>query len=48
VVRTVFNKVMAAGTYKVDIDLGDLHTGVYYARLQNGTNQQVRNLLKVR
>lgn len=48
VVRTVFNKVMAAGTYKADIDLGDLHTGVYYARLQNGTNQQVRNLLKVR
>lgn len=47
-VRMVMNKVMAAGTYKVDVDLGDMHTGVYYARLQNGTNQQVRNLLKVR
>ncbi|MCB0767584.1 MAG: DUF1501 domain-containing protein [Flavobacteriales bacterium] len=47
-VRMVTNKVMAAGTYKVDVDLGDMHTGVYYARLQNGTNQQVRNLLKVR
>ncbi len=47
-VQTVFNKVIAAGTYKVDVDLGDLQTGVYYARLQNGTNQQVRNLLKVR
>jgi hypothetical protein len=47
-VQTVFNKVIAPGTYKVDLDLGDLQSGVYYARLQNGTNQQVRNLLKVR
>lgn len=47
-VQTVFNKVMAAGTYKADLDLGEMNTGVYYARLQNGTNQQVRNLLKVR
>ncbi len=47
-IQTVFNKVIAPGTYKVDVDLGDLPTGVYYARLQNGTDQQVRNLLKVR
>ncbi len=47
-VQTVFNKVMTAGTYKADLDLGDMNTGVYYARLQNGTNQQVRNLMKVR
>ncbi|MBL7950787.1 MAG: DUF1501 domain-containing protein [Flavobacteriales bacterium] len=48
IVRTLFNKVMAPGTYKADLDLGDMQTGIYYARLQNGTNQQVRNLLKVR
>ena len=46
--QTVLNREMAAGTYKVDVDLGEHAHGVYYARLQNGSNQQVRNLLKVR
>jgi len=46
--QTVLNKEMVAGTYKVDVDLGGHAHGVYYARLQNGSNQQVRNLLKVR
>ncbi len=46
--RTVLNQPVPAGTYKVDVDLGDLPAGVYYARLQNGSAQQVRNLLKVR
>jgi len=46
--RTLLNQPMAAGTYTVDCDLGDLPSGVYYARLQNERAQQVRNLLKVR
>ncbi|MBK6831742.1 MAG: DUF1501 domain-containing protein [Flavobacteriales bacterium] len=46
--RTVLNQPVPAGTYKVDLDLGDLPSGVYYARLQNEGAQQVRNLLKVR
>jgi len=46
--QTVLNKVMPAGRHTVDLDLGDLASGVYYARLQNGSRQQVRNLLKVR
>ena len=46
--QTVLNQPVAAGTYKVDVDLGDLPAGVYYARLQNEAAQQVRNLIKVR
>lgn len=46
--QTVMNKEMPVGSHMVDVDLGDLATGVYYARLQNGSRQQVRNLLKVR
>lgn len=46
--QTVLNREMAAGNYKVDVDLGEHAHGVYYTRLQNGSNQQVRNLLKVR
>ncbi|MBL0126051.1 MAG: DUF1501 domain-containing protein [Flavobacteriales bacterium] len=47
-VQTVLNQPVPAGTYKVDVDLGDRTPGVYYARLQNEGAQQVRNLLKVR
>jgi uncharacterized protein (DUF1501 family) len=47
-ITTAINQPMPAGTYTVDIDLGDLPHGVYYARLQNEGVQQVRNLLKVR
>jgi hypothetical protein len=39
---------MPAGVHKVDVDLGPLPAGVYYARLQNEGVQQVRSLLKVR
>lgn len=45
---TALNQPMPAGTYRVDVDLGDMPAGVYYARLQNEGSQQVRNLLKVR
>ena len=46
--RAMHRCYLVAGTYRTDLDLGDMPTGVYYARLQNGTDQQVRNLLKVR
>lgn len=48
VLKTLVNQVMAAGTHVIDCDLGPLPTGVYYCRLQNLGNQQVRNMLKVR
>jgi hypothetical protein len=37
-----------AGRYTVPFDASHLPTGIYYARLQNGTDQQVRPMLKVR
>lgn len=46
--QTVMNQPMPAGSYRADVDLGDLPAGVYYARMQNEGSQQVRNLLKVR
>jgi uncharacterized protein (DUF1501 family) len=48
VVQTVMNQLVPQGSYRIDVDLGDMPAGVYYARLQNEGNQQVRNLLKVR
>jgi hypothetical protein len=36
------------GQYTVTFKADNLATGVYYARLQNGTIQQVRAMLKVR
>jgi hypothetical protein len=47
-VRTVVNQPTPAGTYTVDVDMGDQPAGVYYVRLQNEGIQQVRNVLKVR
>lgn len=47
-IQTVLNQPMPAGSYTVDVELGELPAGVYYARLQNEGAQQVRNLLKVR
>ncbi len=38
----------AAGTYTVSWESGHLGTGVYYARFQNGSVQQVRTIMKVR
>jgi uncharacterized protein (DUF1501 family) len=37
-----------AGRYTVTFDASHLPTGIYYARLQNGTDQQVRPMMKVR
>lgn len=37
-----------AATYSIPFNSGALPSGVYYARLQNGSIQQVRTMLKVR
>jgi hypothetical protein len=47
-VATLVDKQYAEGTYSVTFDSGALGSGVYYARLQNGSLQQVRPMLKVR
>jgi hypothetical protein len=47
VVKVLADKDYTSGTYKILFDSGVLSTGVYYARLQNGSIQQVRPMLKV-
>ena len=37
-----------AGTYSISFASGALPSGVYYARLQNGSIQQVRTMMKAR
>jgi hypothetical protein len=48
VIKTLTDKVYAPGTYNADFNSGGLPTGVYYARLQNGSITQVRPMLKTR
>jgi uncharacterized protein (DUF1501 family) len=49
VVKTLLDKEYgAAGTYTVTFDGSFLQTGVYYARLQNLSVQQVRAMIKAR
>ena len=48
VVRTPVDQNYTAGTYSVTFDSGGLPGGVYYARFQNGPDQQVKGMLKVR
>jgi hypothetical protein len=48
VIRTLTDKVYTSGTYTVTFDGYGLPLGVYYARFQNGTTQQVRSMLKTR
>ena len=48
-IATLADQVYAApGTYTVTFNADVLPSGVYYARLQNGSLQQVRPMLKVR
>ena len=47
-IKTLTDKEYAPGVYTVDFDSSGLPAGVFYARLQNGTVQQVRAMLKVR
>jgi hypothetical protein len=48
VIQTLTDKVYTSGTYTVTFDGYKLPLGVYYARFQNGTAQQVRPMLKTR
>ena len=48
VVAVLVDRDYTAGTYTVDFDGEALPPGVYYARLQNGVDQFVRAMLKVR
>jgi hypothetical protein len=48
VLANLIDKDYAAGTYTVPFDSGALAAGVYYARLQNLSTQQVKTILKVR
>ena len=48
VVRNLTDKEYAPGTYKITFESHGLPAGVYYARLQNGSVQQVRSMLKMR
>ncbi|MBS1755285.1 MAG: DUF1501 domain-containing protein [Ferruginibacter sp.] len=47
-VAILADKVYDAGTYSVTFNSASLASGVYYARLQNGSLQQVRPMLKAR
>ncbi|MGL4361298.1 MAG: DUF1501 domain-containing protein [Sediminibacterium sp.] len=48
VITNLVDKEYAAGTYSVSFNGGNLPTGIYYARLQNLSVQQVRAMIKVR
>ena len=47
-ISTPVDKDLPAGSYSYDYNSGALPAGVYYARLQNGSLQQVRAMLKTR
>ena len=47
-IATLTDQSYPAGTYNVRFDATAVAPGVYYARLQNGTIQQVHPMLKVR
>jgi uncharacterized protein (DUF1501 family) len=42
------DKVLAPGSYRLNLDLEAMPTGMYFCRLQNGPLQQVRSMMKVR
>ena len=48
VVRTPVDSTYAVGNYSITFNSAGLPAGVYYARLQNGTLQQVKPMLKIR
>lgn len=48
VIRTLTDKVYTAGAYTLTFESQGLPLGVYYARFQNGSIQQVRPMLKTR
>lgn len=48
VTRVLADREYSPGTYTVTFESNTLPTGVYYARFQNGSIQQVRPMLKAR
>ncbi|WP_127130969.1 DUF1501 domain-containing protein [Pseudoflavitalea rhizosphaerae] len=48
VAKILTDKVYTPGAYTLSFESRGLPAGVYYARFQNGTIQQVRSMLKVR
>jgi hypothetical protein len=48
VIKNLTDREYTPGTYKIIFETEWLPAGVYYARLQNGSIQQVRSMLKVR
>jgi hypothetical protein len=46
--KVLVDKHHAEGDYTIYFNSGNLPAGVYYARLQNGSIQQVRTMLKVK
>jgi uncharacterized protein (DUF1501 family) len=48
VIRTLTDREYVAGTYNLSFESMGLPLGVYYARFQNGSFQQVRAMLKTR
>ena len=47
-IKTPVDADLPAGSYNYIYDSGPLPAGVYYARLQNGSMQQVKAMIKVR
>lgn len=47
-VATPVNQIQAAGEYSITFDSGNLASGIFYARLQNGVYQHLRSMLKVK
>lgn len=47
-IKTPVDADLAAGSYTYDYDSGALPPGVYYVRLQNGSAQQVKAMIKTR
>ncbi len=48
VLKVLVDREYTAGTYTTEFNSEGLPTGIYYARFQNGMNQQVRAMMKVR
>ncbi len=47
-VRTLQNGPLARGEHRMRTDLSDLPAGAYYCRVQNGMQQQVKAIIKMR
>ncbi|HRI01745.1 MAG TPA: DUF1501 domain-containing protein [Saprospiraceae bacterium] len=48
IVKELINSELDKGSYTIPCDLEEYPSGIYYVRLQNGTLQQVKSMIKVR